>query len=317
VAAGDTRRGSGHPRRGFIAELVMHRSLYGMMLPGALFFLLFSYLPMFGIVIAFKDYKIGQGVFQAPWTGFSNFTFFFTSGAALRVTMNTLYLNTLFISIGLVAEIAIALVLNEVRNRAFKRVAQSIILLPNFMSWIVVSVIMQGMFSSSTGLINATLARFGIQGPNWYGNADLWPPLLVAFRVWKGAGFGSIIYLATIANIDPQLYESATIDGANRTQQMLHITLPLLVPTAIMLTILAVGKIFYGDVGMIYGLAGDNALLFRTTDVIDTYVLRSLRSLGDLGMAAAVGLWQSVMGFVLVLASNRLSKLYGKEAGLF
>ncbi len=295
----------------------MHRSQYLMTLPGIVFFLVFSYLPMAGIIIAFKNYSIGSDILKSPWAGFENFRFFFESGNALRVTVNTLYLNTLFIVFGLIAEVGIALFLNEIRNRYFKRISQSILLLPNFMSWIVISVIMQGMFSSGTGLINNVIVSMGGVEVNWYGRAELWPPLLVIFRVWKGAGFGSIIYLATIAGLDTEVYEAATIDGASRLQKITHITLPLLVPTAIMLTILAVGKIFYGDVGMIYGLTGDNPMLFRTTDVIDTYVLRALRSLGDLGMAAAVGLWQSVMGFAFVIGSNALAKRYEKDSALF
>ena len=302
---------------GFFEELWMNRSMYLMTLPGIVFFLLFSYLPMFGIIIAFKDYKIGQDILSSAWSGLDNFKFFFTSGSALRVTANTLFLNVLFISFGLVFEIGIALFLNEIGNKYFKRITQSILLLPNFMSWIVVAVIMQGLFASDAGLINNVLRSLGIGEINWYGRADLWPPLLVIFRVWKSAGFGSIIYLATIAGMDAEVYEAATIDGANRIQKIAYITLPLLIPTAIMLTILSVGKIFYGDVGMIYGLTGDNPMLFPTTDVIDTYVLRALRSLGDLGMAAAVGLWQSVMGLIFVLGSNALAKRYEKDSALF
>ena len=304
-------------RSGIAKELWSNRTQYLMTLPGIVFFLLFSYLPMFGIIIAFKDYSIGSDILRSPWAGFENFRFFFESGNALRVTVNTLYLNTLFISIGLVSEIAIALFLNEVRNKYFKRISQSILLLPNFMSWIVISVIMQGMFSSGTGLINNVIVQMGGEPINWYGRAELWPSLLVVFRVWKSAGFGSIIYLATIAGLDAEIYEAATIDGASRLQRITHITIPLLVPTAILLTILAVGKIFYGDVGMIYGLTGDNPMLFKTTDVIDTYVLRALRSLGDIGMAAAVGLWQSVMGFIFVIASNAAAKRFQKDAALF
>jgi putative aldouronate transport system permease protein len=304
-------------RAGFISELWGNRFLYFMTLPGILFFLLFSYLPMFGIIIAFKNYTIGQDIFRAPWAGFNNFRFFFTSGSALRVTVNTLFLNALFISFGLIAEVSVALLLNEIGRKTFKRVSQSILLLPNFMSWIVVSVIMQGLFASNTGLINNVIATLGGEPVNWYGRAELWPPLLVVFRIWKGAGFGSIVYLATIAGMDSGIYEAATIDGANRLQKILYITLPLLVPTAIMLTILAVGKIFYGDVGMIYALTGDNPMLFRTTDVIDTYVLRALRSLGNLGMSAAIGLWQSVMGLAFVVISNTLAKRYEKDSALF
>ena len=309
----------GSRKNGFFAEIWKHRFLYLLCLPGIIFLLCFSYIPMFGIVIAFKDYSIGQNILTAPWVEgvFDNFKFFFTSGHAWRVTKNTLILNALFIGIGTISEVFLAVSLNEINKKIFKKSAQSIMLLPYFMSWIIVSVIMKGFFASETGTINHLLTAIGLEKVNWYGTAKLWPPLLVFFRVWKGAGWGTIIYLATITGMNPQVYEAATIDGATRFQKIKFITIPLLIPTVIMLTILAVGKIFYGDVGMIYGLVGDNSILLKTTDVIDTYVLRALRSLGDLGMAAAIGLWQSVMGLIFVLATNSLAKAYEKDSALF
>lgn len=304
---------------GFFKEIVRHRFLYMLCIPGIVFLICFSYLPMFGIVIAFKDYSIGQNIFSAPWSKplFDNFTFFFTSGHAWRVTKNTLLLNVLFISIGTFVQVLLAVFLNEIRQKTFKKSSQSLMLLPYFMSWIIVSVIMKGFFASETGTINHMLEAVGLKPVNWYGTAKVWPPLLVFFKVWKGAGWGTIIYLATITGMNPQIYEAATIDGASRSQKIRYVTIPLLMPTVIMLTILAVGKIFYGDVGMIYGLVGDNPILLSTTDVIDTYVLRALRSLGDLGMASAIGLWQSVMGLIFVLSCNALAKRYEKDSALF
>lgn len=302
-----------------IAEIRKHKMLFLLCVPGIVFFLCFSYLPMFGVIIAFKNFRIGHAILSAPWAEplYKNFVFFFTSGHAWRVTRNTLYLNVLFIGSGTIVQVALALLLNEIRSPLYKRVSQSVMLLPHFMSWIVISVIVKGLFASDTGTINNFLTSAGLSEVNWYGTANLWPPILVFTRIWKGAGWGAIIYLATIAGMDPGVYEAATIDGASRFQQMFRITLPMLVPTIIMLTILSVGKIFYGDVGMIYGIIGDNVLLQPTVDVIDTYVLRALRSLGNIGMASAIGLWQSVMGLLFVLGANALARRYDRSAALF
>ena len=189
--------------------------------------------------------------------------------------------------------------------------------LPYFMSWIIVSVIVMGFLGSDTGAINKLLSSLGLEPVAWFSRPELWPAILVILNVWKWAGYGVVIFLAAIVGIDTSMYEAAVIDGASRLQQIWHITLPLLKPTIVILTLLSVGKIFYGDVGLIYGIVGDNALLFPTTDVIDTYVLRALRSSIDLGMSTAIGLWQSVMGFVLVLFSNRLANRYESEGALF
>ena len=185
------------------------------------------------------------------------------------------------------------------------------------MSWIIVSVIVMGFLGSDTGAINKLLSSLGLEPVAWFSRPELWPAILVILNVWKWAGYGVVIFLAAIVGIDTSMYEAAVIDGASRLQQIWHITLPLLKPTIVILTLLSVGKIFYGDVGLIYGIVGDNALLFPTTDVIDTYVLRALRSSIDLGMSTAIGLWQSVMGFVLVLFSNRLANRYESEGALF
>ena len=302
-----------------VDEIRKNKMLFFLCVPGIIFFLCFSYIPMFGIIIAFKNFRIGHGVFDAPWAEpiYKNFVFFFKSGHALRVTRNTLFLNAIFLTSGTLMQVALALLLNEVRATFYKRFTQSLMLLPHFMSWIVVSVIVKGFFASDTGTINNALTAVGLSPVSWYSTPNLWPPILVFARIWKGAGWGAIIYLATIASMDAEVYEAATIDGATRFQQLFRITLPMLVPTIIMLSILAVGKIFYGDVGMIYGIVGDNALLQPAVDVIDTYVLRALRSLGNIGMASAIGLWQSVMGLIFVIGCNALARRYERSAALF
>ena len=304
-------------RESIFSEIIRHKYVYLLALPGILFFIIFSYLPMFGVIIAFKDFQMSKGILGSPWNGFKNFSFFFTSGDALRVTRNTLSLNAMFIVSITFCQILFAILINEVKNKLFKKFTQSIMFLPYFMSWIIVSVIVTGLLGSDTGTINKTLASLGFGTIAWFSTAQLWPFILVILNIWKWTGYGVIIYLATIVSFDLEYYEAATIDGANRFQQILYVTIPLLRPTAVILTILAIGRIFYGDIGLIYGIIGDNAMLFSTTDVIDTYVLRALRTSSDFGMSAAIGLWQSVMGFILVLISNRLANKYESEGALF
>jgi putative aldouronate transport system permease protein len=302
---------------GLRTELSKHRYVYLLAVPGLLFFIVFCYLPMFGVVIAFKDFQMSKGVLGSPWNGFRNFEFFFTSGDAWRVTRNTLFLNSLFIIFITFFQVLFAIALNEIKSDGFKRICQSIMFLPYFMSWIIVSVIVSGFLGSDMGVINKALNAMGMEPVAWFSRPDLWPAILVALNVWKWTGYGVIIYLAAIVGIDGSLFEAAVIDGAGRARRILHITLPLLKPTIMILTLLSIGKIFVGDVGLIYGIIGDNAMLFSTTDVIDTFVLRALRTSSDLGMSTAIGLWQSVMGFVVVLFSNRFARRYESEGALF
>ncbi len=312
------RISSGKIRKsGFIAEIRKHKYVYLLAIPGIVYFIIFSYLPMLGLVVAFKDYKMNLGIFGSAWNGLENFKFFFESGHAWRVTRNTVLLNLMFITTITFSQIMISILINEVKNKLFKRVSQSILFLPYFMSWIVVSVIVMGFLESDTGTVNKILQSLGMEQVGWYSTPALWPGLLAVFNVWKWTGYGVVIFLATMAGIDTEYYEAATIDGASKFQQIFNITLPLLVPTIMILTLLSIGRIFFGDFGMIYGLIGDNAMLFRTTDVIDTYVYRALRQMSDFGMAGAVGLFQSLMGFVLVLVSNQLARKYRSDGALF
>jgi putative aldouronate transport system permease protein len=256
IQAGDTGM-QRIKKHGFFQELAMNRQAYLLAFAGLLYFLVFHYLPMVGVIIAFKNYRINLGIFRSPWNGLENFRFFFTSGYVWRVTRNTLMLNSLFLGVSVVFQVGIALLLNEVRSGFYKRVSQSLMFLPYFMSWIVVAVISQGFFGTNTGVMNNVLAAIGLPAVHWYNSPELWPGLLTAFYVWKWTGYGVVIYLATISNIDPEYYEAATIDGATHFQQITKITLPLLVPTVIILVLLAIGRIFYGDFGMIYALVGD------------------------------------------------------------
>lgn len=291
--------------------------LYLMAVPGLLFLLVFQYVPMFGLMIAFKKFNISQGLFGSEWVGFDNFKFFLTNGDLGRVMYNTVFLNVLFIVASTFFSVFIALMLNDMRSKFMKRLSQSIIFLPYFMSWIVVSMIINAFIGGNHPIVNEWLVQFGMSEVSWYMEPKVWPWLLTLAKVWQSVGYMSIIYLAVITNIPEELYEAARIDGASKLQQLTRVTFPLLLPMILLLTLLSVGRIFYGDFAMIYAIVGDNGLLYSTTDVIDTYVYRALRQLGDLGMAGAVGLIQSLLGFVLVLAANWIVNKYAKDSALF
>ncbi|AIQ38784.1 ABC transporter permease subunit [Paenibacillus sp. FSL R7-0312] len=298
-------------------HIVQNPFLYVMAVPGLLFFLVFSYFPIYGIMIAFKDYNFAKGITGSDWVGFKNFDYFFTSGDFWTILRNTLVLNILFIVFTTVAAVMIALMFNEIRNKYFKRISQSFIFLPYFMSWIVIGMIVQSLFGGEEPMINNWLQNIGMEPVNWMFESKLWPYILTVIRVWQGAGYLSIIFLAAITGISEDLYEAARIDGASKVQIVLRITLPLLVPTIMIMTLLAVGKIFNGDFAMIYAIIGDNSSLYPTTDVIDTFVFRSMRQLHDFGMSSAVGLFQSVMGLIFVITANWITRRVSKESALF
>lgn len=301
----------------FIKEIVTNKFLYLLTLPGILFFIVFAYLPMGGLIIAFQDFKPAKGMLGSKFVGLKNFKFFFSSPDWTRVTFNTLFLNVLFIVTGLIAALAIAIMLSEIKNKIFQKVTQSVVILPHFISWTIVALFAVGLFSTDTGLINTLLKSLGMSPINFYTNPNVWPVTLVFLKLWHGAGFSSIVYLAAITGIDQEIYEAAKIDGATRVQSIFHITLPMLKSTIIVLLILGIGKIFNGDFGMIYAIVGDNSLLYPTTDVIDTYVYRALRELGDMGMSSAVGFFQSVLGFLMVIGTNKLAKRIDSDSAIF
>lgn len=288
-----------------------------MLLPGILFFVVFAYLPMIGIVIAFQDFSAAKGILGSKFVGFENFRFFLGSPDSFRVTFNTLFLNVLFILSSMVVSILIALMLSEVNNKWFKKGTQSLVILPHFISWAVIGLLAEAFLSSDTGFINRTLQSMGLEQISFYKDAAIWPGILTFLNIWQGAGFGSIVYLAAITGIDQEIYEAARIDGSTKLQSIWYITLPLLRSTAVLLLIMSVGKIFNGNFGMIYALVGGNTLLYPTTDIIDTYVYRQLMELGDLGMSSAVGLYQSVLGFIMVNIANWVTRKLSPDSAIF
>ena len=290
---------------------------YLLALPAVSYTFIFGYLTIPYILIAFQKFNYKTNLFNGEWIGLKNFEFFFKSPRAGMVTWNTIKLNFLFIIFGVFFAVLFAILLNEIRKGVFLKVTQSAFLFPHYLSWIVVSYIIYSLFSTNYGVINQMLEKASIQPVNWYSNPKPWTWILVIMRIWKGTGIQVVIYLAAITGIDSQLYEAAIIDGANRWQQIKAITIPLLMPTVAILTLLALGKMFYGDFGMIYSIIRDNGVLYPTTDVIDTYVFRALRKTGDPAQAMAVGLYQAVMGFLLVFGSNWLTRKWFSEGALF
>jgi len=306
------------PRRtSFIGDILKNPISYALALPAIVFTFLFGYLTLPYIAIAFENFNYQTGILGSPFVGFKNFLFFFTSNRAALVTVNTVVLNVLSIGFGTAIALVVSLMLNEVRSRGFLKASQSVMIFPNFLSWVIVSYIVYALLATDRGLINVTLRALGQKNINWYASPSYWRGILTVIRVWKSFGMSSVIYLAAITAIDEGLYEAARIDGASRVHCIRHITLPLLMPTVCILMLMSVGKIFYGDFQMMYTIVRDNGLLLPVTDVIDTYVYRALRTTGDPSGSMAVGLYQAAVGFVMVYGSNWLVKRLFPEGALF
>ena len=293
--------------------------LYLMTLPCIILFALFSYMPMAGLVVAFKSFQYDAGIFGSEWSKpfYQNFVFFLSSESFFLVTWNTLFLNILFIAGALVFQVSSALALNEVSGRLFKKVTQAGILLPYFVSWIVVSFFVFSFLNYDYGLVNGLLKSLGFEPVDWYTASGYWPVIMLILYIWKNVGYGCVVYLAVLTGVDKAYYEASEIDGASKLQQIRHISFPMMTPTIITLTLLAIGRIMNADFGMFYSVVGESPLLYSSVDVIDTFVFRSLRRLGDVGMASAAGFYQSVLSFILVLLSNRLSRRINEEGSIF
>ena len=295
---------------------------YLMGLPVILYTLIFGYLTYPFITIAFQKYRFNpdsvlRSLFFSPFVGLQNFEFFFRSTQVWQITWNTFRLNGLFLFFGTLTALAMALMLNEIRAKYFTRAVQSFMLFPHYLSWVVVSFMIYSVFTTEYGVMNQLRVALGFEKISWYNQAQYWPAILTVMTVWKGAGMTAVIYLASIAGIDESFYEAAALDGANRLHMCWHITLPLLIPTIAILTLLSIGRIMYGDFGMFYAIIGDNGILLSTTDIIETYVFRALRKVGDPSNAMAVSLFQAIVGFVMVYGSNAIVRRYDREAALF
>lgn len=302
---------------GFLHEIKKNKALYLMMILPLIFIFIFNYIPMLGITVAFRDGRTVNGFFSGEWVGLSNFKFFFKSQDAARVTFNTVFMNTIFILTGTFVSVVFALLLNELNNRKFVKLYQTVIFLPYFLSWVIMGYISYAFLSVDNGFINKALESLGLQSVQWYSNPDYWPWILMIVNLIKSVGYTTVVYYSAIVGIDKSLYESAEIDGAGKIKQMIHITVPLIRPMVMVMVLLAIGKIFHADFGMFYYIPRETGVLFPRTDVIDTYVYRSLRVLGNSGMSAAVGLFQSILGLIMVLGSNLIVKKYDSDSALF
>ncbi|MEV5029024.1 sugar ABC transporter permease [Paenibacillus sp. LPE1-1-1.1] len=299
-------------------KLKKYMPLILMTLPGILYLIINNYLPMFGIVIAFKDVNFSKGILGSEWVGFKNFEYLFKTSDAFIITRNTILYNTAFIIINLIVALGIAILLNEIRNRFLSRFYQSIILLPHLISMVIVSYLAFALLSAETGFMNKTiLPMLGLNEISWYTESQYWPFILTVIHVWKSAGFLCVVYLAAIIGIDQEYFEAATLDGASKWKQILMITIPLIMPVITMMTLLAIGRIFYSDFGLFYQVPLNAGALNSTTNVIDTYVYRGLMQLGDIGMSSAAGVYQSIVGFVLVLISNYVVHKINSDNALF
>ena len=307
----------GHNVASFIKELKRNKVLFLMLLPAFIYILIFAYIPMAGSILAFKDFRYNLGIFKSPWVWFKNFRFFFISGDALHVTMNTFMYNLVFIVVNNFLEITFAIILSEITGRYFKKITQSTMFLPYFISWVIAGVIVYNFFNYEFGAFNGIMKSLGLPPVDVYNNANWWRVLLVFFSAWKNVGYGTIIYLSAVMGIDHEMFDAAEIDGANLYQRIRHIILPSLVPTMVLLFLLAVSNIFRGDFGLFYQLVGTNPLVYDATDIIDTYVFRSLMTSSDIGMAAAAGFYQSVMCFVTIIIVNRIVKKIQPDYALF
>ncbi|HJB89951.1 MAG TPA: ABC transporter permease subunit [Candidatus Eisenbergiella merdigallinarum] len=284
-----------------------------MALPGIILMILFKYLPLSGIVLAFKQYNIRDGIFGSAWNGLKNFEYLFRTKDAWIITRNTLGYNLMFIVLDLVLAVTMAIILNELHQKRAAKVYQTIFMAPYFLSWVVVSFIAYSLLSVDNGFINRALGL----NVTWYSQTSAWPVILVVFQIWKTLGYSTVMYLGSIVGISNDYYEAALMDGATKWQQIKYITLPSLKGMMIVLTILAIGKIFYADFGLFYQLPRNSGPLFPVTNVIDTYVYRALKENGNIGMSAAASLYQSLVGFVLVLTSNFIVRKIDPDSALF
>lgn len=298
-----------------------NKELLLLTIPGAIWFLVFAYLPMFGVIVAFKRWRIHGGFFESlmnsKWVGFDNFKFLFQSSDAWLITKNTVLYNIVFIILGIVLPVTLAILLNELLNKKLAKFYQSSMFLPYFLSWVVVSYCLYAFLSPEKGYVNGILQSMGGKGISWYTEPKYWPFIIIFMSQWKAVGYGTVVYLASICGIDKSYYEAAMIDGASKFQQIKYITVPLLKPVMIIMFITSIGGMFRGDLGLFYQLPKDSGALYPVTNVIDTYVYRGLMNLGDIGMSSAASLYQSFVGLILILTSNAIVRKVDEENAFF
>lgn len=286
-------------------------------LPGIIWLIIFCYVPMGGSIVAFKNFKPKQGILGSAWNGIDNFRFLFSSDAASRILMNTLFYNFLSIFIVAAVSVMIALLMDLIDKRVYLKTYQTILFLPRFISWVVVGYMATILFHYEYGLVNQLLEWFGAKPISWYLEAKPWRPILLSFNVWKTMGYTSLIYYGTIIGIDSEIYEAAEIDGAGPLKKIFYITLPLLKSTIIVMSLMSVGSIMRADFGLFYYVTNNSGALYEVSDVLDTYIFRALRGAGDISSSAAASFFQSVVGLIMVLTCNGLVRKIDNDSALF
>ena len=310
------------PKRTLFQKIVLHFQkhwrLHVLALPAFLSLLAFAYAPMFGVVLAFQKYSIQGGFFGSEWIGFKNFEFLFQTADAWRITRNTILYNVAFILVNTSLSVILAMLFNELYIRKLAKTLQTMIILPNFLSMAVVAIIAYAFLKGgNSGILNQVVKAFGGKMRDWYMYKPVWPFLLVFINAWRGVGYGSIVYVASISGISQEYYEAAVLDGASKFQQALYVTLPHLRKIITIMLIMSVGSLLKGDFGLFYNVTQNNGALYEVTDVIDTYIYRALKMLGDTGMSSAAGLYQSAVGLVLVLLANWVVTKIDEESSMF
>ncbi|MGU3470981.1 ABC transporter permease [Paenibacillus sp. D51F] len=303
--------------KGFLQELSRNRIMFLMILPALIFFVIFSYIPMVGVYYAFTNFDFEGGLFGSEFVGMQNFKFLYDSGVLWNLTKNTVLYNLAFILLGNALQLLCAIFLSELPGKWFRKLTQSIMFLPFFVSFVLVGAFVFNLFNSSNGVINTVLVQLGLQPYDFYLHTAPWKYIIIFFNIWKGLGYGTIIYLAAIMSISDEYHEAAKIDGANIFKRIRYITLPMLVPTFILLILLSLGGILKGQFDLFYQIIGSNGVLYNSTDIIDTYVYRSLAVNFDIGMGTAAGLYQSFFGLVLVVTVNYIIRKTHKDYALF
>ncbi len=304
-------------RKGF-GRLWKDRTLILMSLPAVAMLILFSYVPMSGLVLAFKKFDYSLGLYKSPWCGLQNFRLLFLNGGTYwRITRNTIGYYLLFTVVGTVCEVGLAIAVYELVFKKAGKALQSVLILPTFISWVAVSYLVSAFLQTNTGLINQLLAALGKANIPFYLESKYWPMILLIVKIWKGTGYGSVLYLAALTGIDTELYEAATLDGANRRQQRRYITLPMLLPMVTIMTLLGVGGILHSDTGLFYQVTKNTGALYETTQVLDSYLLNALTTSSDYSAMAAMTFYQSVVGCILVVVTNLIVRRISPENSLF
>lgn len=291
--------------------------LYVMMLPGFVYIFINNYMPLPGLAIAFKRFDYSKGIWDSAWAGLSNFTYLFRTQDALNMVRNTLGYNLIFIILGNILAVAVAIMLNFLRGKLNKKIYQTLILIPYLLSTVVVSYIVYAFLGQESGFLNSFLIQIGQDKISWYTESGFWPVILTFVFLWKNFGYSSILYYATVIGIDSTLYEAAMVDGANRMKQVWHVTLPGLMNTIIIMVLLQIGKMFYSDFGLFYQVPMRSGMIASVTDTIDVFVYKNLAQLNDIGRASAAGFLQSILGFALILIVNYIVRRIDKDSALF